>query len=141
MWWWNSRRTTTFLVYCLLIGCCCCCCKFSCLRSGDNRVLSSSSIYAWKKLGWLIGSMLLLPGCLLLLLPLSFSRRCRLLGTIGRSSPTPCAWPWSSSSSLSLEYYEYSTTYDMVQLFGVVAHCVREYGMVSSMHFAVIEKS
>ena len=131
MWWWNSRRTTTFLVYCLLIGCCCCCCKFSCLRSGDNRVLSSSSIYAWKKLGWLIGSMLLLPGCLLLLLPLSFSRRCRLLGTIGRSSPTPCAWPWSSSSSLSLVLrILYDVRYGAAFLFDMVAHCVRYENMV-----------
>ena len=111
MWWWNSRRTTTTTTTTLLelfvVGCCCLLSAAAasfrdCVGEGDNTLAAVSTIYAYKNLGWLIGSMLLLPGCLLLLLPLSFSRRCRLLGTIGRSSPTPCAWPSSSSLSLVL---------------------------------------
>ena len=101
------------------------------LRSGDNTLQQQylQSTYAYKNLGWLIGSILLLPGCLLLLLPLSFSRRCRLLGTIGRSSPTPCAWPSSSSLSLVLRIL-YDVRYGAAFLFDMVAHCVRYENMV-----------
>lgn len=104
MWWWNSRRTTTFLVYCLLIGCCCCCCKFSCCVV--VIILSSSSIYNLpthvKTSGGGLGQ------CCCCLVACYYYSHCPSREDvvysrgIGRSSPTPCAWPSSSSLSLVL---------------------------------------